>query len=79
MSPFKKNNRTLNEDSNMGLYHLAEKLLPERFSIYQFMAVLDMDKEDAREARNILHQFYQRGYIKRISKNLYIKAKKNSK
>jgi hypothetical protein len=61
----------------MGLYTLAEKLLPERFSIYQFMAVLEMDKENAREARNMLRQFYQKGFIKRISKNLYIKVKKN--
>lgn len=37
------------------------------------MAVLDMEREDAREARNILKQFYLRGYITRISKNMYSK------
>jgi hypothetical protein len=60
----------------MGLYKLAEKLLPEDFSIYQFMAVLDMSEEDAREARNILNQFHQMGYIRRISKNMYHKVQK---
>ncbi len=59
----------------MGLYNLVQQLLPESFSIYQFMAVLDMEKDDAREARNILKQFYKRGFIKRISKNMYFKVK----
>ena len=63
---------------NLGLYKLAEKLLPERFSIYQLMAVLDMEQENAREARNILRQFYQMGFIRRISKNMYMKVKKSS-
>ena len=58
----------------MGLFNLVEQLLPHEFSIYQFMAVLDMDREDAREARNILKQFYQRGYVTRISKNMYSKT-----
>lgn len=57
----------------MGLYNLVEQLLPENFSIYQFMAILDMDREDAREARNILKQFSNRGYIFRTSKNMYKK------
>jgi hypothetical protein len=60
----------------MGLYKLAEKLLPTDFSIYQFMAVLDMSEDNAREARNILNQFHQMGYIRRISKNMYQKQKK---
>ncbi len=63
----------------MGLYNLVEQLLPLEFSIYQFMAVLDMDREDAREARNILKQFYLRGYITRISKNMYSKTNSNKK
>ncbi len=58
----------------MGLYNLVQQLLPEDFSIYQFMAVLDMEKEDAREARNILKQFSQRGLITRLSKNMYKKV-----
>ena len=57
----------------MGLYNLVEQLLTEEFSIYQFMATLEMEQEDAREARNILKQFNQRGYINRISKNMYRK------
>jgi len=59
----------------MGLYTLVKQLLPASFSIYQFMAVLDMEKEDAREARNILKQFYLRGLISRNSKNMYQKIK----
>lgn len=61
----------------MGLYQLVDQLLPEDFSIYQFMAVLDMEKEDAREARNILKQFSQRGFITRTSKNMYKKMTKS--
>lgn len=61
----------------MGLYKLAEKNLPDQFSIYQFMALLDMEEDDAREARNILRQFYQLGYIKRLSKNMYLKVAKS--
>ena len=57
----------------MGLYNLVEQLLPENFSIYQFMAILDMEREDAREARNILKQFSQQGYVLRKSKNMYQK------
>ena len=57
----------------MGLFNLVEQLLPQSFSIYQFMAVLDMEQEDAREARNILKQFYKRGLVTRISKNMYQK------
>ena len=57
----------------MGLYALVEQLLPEEFSLMQFMAILNMGSEDAREARNILKQFYQRGFIQRVSKNMYRK------
>ncbi|MHA1647367.1 MAG: hypothetical protein ACTSVU_05150 [Promethearchaeota archaeon] len=57
----------------MGLYNLVKQLLPEEFSIYQFMATIDMERDDAREARNILTQFHQHGYIDRISKNMYRK------
>ena len=62
-------------DKIMGLYNLVEQLLPDTFSIYQLMAILDMEKDDAREARNLLKQFYKRGYINRISKNMYAKMK----
>jgi len=62
----------------MGLYTLAEKLLPAKFSIFQFMAVLDMGEENAHEARNILRQFYQMGFIRRVSKNMYTKITKKN-
>lgn len=63
----------------MGLYALAEKKLKNTFSMFQFMEVLGMEKENAREARNILRQFYQQGLIKRVSKNLYAKVKPSPK
>ena len=59
----------------MGLYTLVSQLLPDQFSIMQFMAALNMTQEDAREARNILTQFNQKGYIERLSKNMYKKLK----
>jgi len=62
----------------MGLYTLAEKLLPPQFSIFQFMAVLEMGEDNAHEARNILRQFYQMGFIRRISKNRYMKISKKN-
>ena len=56
----------------MGLFKtkVADKL-PKQFSIFQLMAVLQMEQEDHREARNILNQWVKRGYIKRISQNIY--------
>ena len=63
----------------MGLYLLVEQLLPNTFSIFQFMSVLEMDKDDAREARNILKQFYLKCFVKRVSKNMYIKVKTSVK
>ena len=74
MSFFYAYNLIKNKVIFMGLYNLVEQLLPEDFSIYQFMAILDMDREDAREARNILKQFSNRGYIFRTSKNMYKKS-----
>jgi len=57
----------------MGLYSLVEQLLPKQFSIYQLMVLLNMEEDDAREARNILKQFSQQGYVERLSKNMYKK------
>ena len=57
----------------MGLYSLVEQLLPKQFSIYQLMVLLNMEEDDAREARNILKQFAQKGYVRRTSKNMYTK------
>ena len=37
------------------------------------MVLLNMEEDDAREARNILKQFSQQGYVERLSKNMYKK------
>ena len=63
----------LSKMSIMGLYTLVEQLLPKQFSIYRLMTLLNMEEDDARECRNILKQFAQQGYIKRLSKNMYEK------
>jgi hypothetical protein len=57
----------------MGLYTLIETLLPKQFSIYQLMGLLDMERENAREARNLLKQFVQKDLVKRIGPNMYEK------
>ena len=61
----------------MALILSIEKFLPEYFSIYKFMAVLEMGEENAREARNIMKQFYKMGFIRRVSRNMYQKVTKN--
>ncbi|MBD3226752.1 MAG: hypothetical protein GF329_01065 [Candidatus Lokiarchaeota archaeon] len=60
----------------MGLWGQIKDYLGETFSIYQFMELLGMDEfYDKREARNVLHQLYLAGKIKRVnnSKNMYEK------
>ncbi|TFF97088.1 MAG: hypothetical protein EU547_05255 [Promethearchaeota archaeon] len=57
----------------MGLYNNVEKNLPKEFSIFQLMAILGINASEVRLARNLLRQFYQAGYIKRIGKNMYQK------
>ncbi len=59
----------------MGLYKKASANLPDNFSIFQLMSVLEMDGSDIRECRNVLKQWFHLGYIKRISKNMYQKLK----
>lgn len=59
----------------MGLYSKVKGNLSENFSIFQLMSLLEMDESDIRECRNILKQWYLLGYIKRISKNMYLKLK----
>ncbi|MHA1871646.1 MAG: hypothetical protein ACTSXF_11905 [Promethearchaeota archaeon] len=61
----------------MGLYAKVRDELPDEFSIFQLMAVLEMDETDFHEARNILKQWTKinGGLIKRISKNMYRKIK----
>jgi len=57
----------------MGLYSRIEEKLNNQFSIFQLMTVLGIGASDVRLARNLLKQFHQQGYIKRINKNMYKK------
>ena len=57
----------------MGTYRNIKDDLPLQFSIFQLMSVLRMDAQEVREVRNLLRQFKQKGFIKRISKNMYKK------
>ena len=60
----------------MGLYNTIQDKLPLQFSIFQFMSILGVDASDVRYARNLLKQFSLKGYIKRLSKNMYEKNEK---
>jgi len=57
----------------MGTYRNIKNDLPDQFSIFQLMSVLRMDAQEVRTVRNLLRQFTQRGFVKRISKNMYKK------
>ena len=57
----------------MGLYNNIKSELPKHFSIFQLISVLGIDTRKVREVRNLLKQFHNQGYIKRISKNMYEK------
>ena len=59
----------------MGLYTKIADKLGETFSLFDIMRVLEMNEDEIHEARNICQQFYQMGFIKRISKNMYKKSK----
>jgi DNA polymerase/3'-5' exonuclease PolX len=63
----------------MGLYNNIEENLPKQFSIFQLMAILGINASEVRLARNLLKQFYQAGYIKRIGKNMYQKLEQPEK
>lgn len=58
----------------MGLFGKIKSLLPDQFSIFQVMTLLEMDESDLSECRNLLKQWYQMGLIKRVSKNMYEKT-----
>ena len=60
----------------MGTYRNIKDNLPEKFSIFQLMSVLRMDAREVRKVRNLLKQFKQKGFVKRISKNMYEKLEK---
>ncbi len=57
----------------MGLYEKIQNDLSHRFSIFQFMAKLGIEASQVRYARNLLKQFSLKGYIRRLSKNMYEK------
>ncbi|MFW9939179.1 MAG: hypothetical protein ACFFC1_10255 [Promethearchaeota archaeon] len=57
----------------MGLYNNIKEELPKQFSIFQIMGALGIDAQEVRKVRNLLKQFHKQGYIKRISKNMYLK------
>ena len=57
----------------MGLYDKIKDNLPDQFSIFQLMSILEIDANDVRIARNLLKQFFLEGFIRRISKNMYQK------
>ncbi len=59
----------------MGLYTKIKDNLPKNFSFFQFISILGIEANEAHNARNVLKQFYAKGYIKRISKNMYEKLK----
>ncbi|MFX1315144.1 MAG: hypothetical protein ACFE9T_04725 [Promethearchaeota archaeon] len=61
----------------MGLYNKIKDNLPKQFSIFQLMGILGIDAVQVRKVRNLLKQFYLQGYVKRISKNMYIKINKD--
>lgn len=57
----------------MGTYKNIKDDLPNQFSIFQCMSTLRMDAQEVRKVRNLLRQFKQKGFIRRISKNMYEK------
>jgi hypothetical protein len=60
----------------MGTYRNVKNELPDQFSIFQLMSVLRMDAQEVRKVRNLLRQFKQKGFVRRISKNMYEKLEK---
>jgi hypothetical protein len=60
----------------MGTYRNIKDDLSDQFSIFQLMSLLRMDAQEVRKVRNLLRQFKQKGFVKRISKNMYEKLEK---
>lgn len=57
----------------MGLYHDKKDALPARFSFSDFCEACHYSELDHKEARNQLRSFARRGYVKRVSRNNYMK------
>ncbi|GAI70391.1 unnamed protein product [marine sediment metagenome] len=60
----------------MGVYNSIKEELPNQFSIFQLISVLGVDAQEVRKVRNLLKQFHNKGFIKRLSKNMYEKIEK---
>jgi len=60
----------------MGVYNSIKEELPNQFSIFQSISVLGVDAQEVRKVRNLLKQFHKKGFIKRLSKNMYEKIEK---
>jgi len=60
----------------MGVYNSIKEELPDQFSIFQLISVLGVDAQEVRKVRNLLKQFHNKGFIKRLSKNMYEKIEK---
>jgi len=60
----------------LGLFNNIKDELSDQFSIFQLMSVLGIEAQDVRRVRNLLKQFHNQGYIKRVSKNMYKKIEK---
>nr|MDO8117787.1 hypothetical protein [Candidatus Sigynarchaeota archaeon] len=59
----------------MGLYDDKKDLLGTSFSFRQFCEACHYTDSESKEARNQLKMLARRGYIKRVSKNNYLKIK----
>ncbi len=60
----------------MGVYNSIKEELPNQFSIFQLISILGVDAQEVRKVRNLLKQFHNNGFIKRLSKNMYEKIEK---
>ena len=57
----------------MGVYNNIKEQLSKQFSIFQLRSILGVDAQEVRKIRNLLKQFHKKGFIKRLSKNMYEK------
>ncbi|MBY9016414.1 MAG: hypothetical protein KGD68_12030 [Candidatus Lokiarchaeota archaeon] len=57
----------------MGVYNNIKEQLSKQFSIFQLISILGVDAQEVRKIRNLLKQFHKKGFIKRLSKNMYEK------
>jgi len=60
----------------MGVYNSIKEELPSQFSIFQLISILGVDAQEVRKVRNLLKQFHNKGFVRRLSKNMYEKIEK---